>query len=152
MVVVLIIGILIAIALPTFLGARKRAQDRSAQSNLRNALTAAKAAFTDNDDFTTATVAVLTTAEPTLTFQAAVSTAPKEISIVSGGYTTNAATTFDSWAGAVMSDSGTCFWIDDVSTSGGVAPTDLPGTHFGSTATAASCTGTAAEAAAGTKW
>ena len=32
MVVVLIIGILIAIALPTFLGARQRAQDRAAQS------------------------------------------------------------------------------------------------------------------------
>ncbi len=38
MVVVLIIGILIAIALPTFLGARQRAQDRGAQSNLRNGL------------------------------------------------------------------------------------------------------------------
>src|SRR6185436_6102467 len=38
MVVVLIIGILIAIALPTFLGARNRAQDRAAQSSLRNAL------------------------------------------------------------------------------------------------------------------
>jgi len=41
MVVVLIIGILIAVALPTYLGARERAQDRSAQSDLRNALTAA---------------------------------------------------------------------------------------------------------------
>jgi len=40
MVVVLIIGILLAIAIPTFLGARDRANDRSAQSNLRNALTA----------------------------------------------------------------------------------------------------------------
>ena len=35
MVVVLIIGILIAIAIPTFLGARARAQDRAAQSSLR---------------------------------------------------------------------------------------------------------------------
>jgi type IV pilus assembly protein PilA len=42
MVVVLIITILIAIAIPTFLGARSRAQDRAAQSNLRNALTAEK--------------------------------------------------------------------------------------------------------------
>ena len=39
MVVVLIIGILVAIALPTFLGARNRAQDRAAQSALRVALT-----------------------------------------------------------------------------------------------------------------
>ena len=37
-VVVLIIGILIAIALPTFLGARTRTQDRAAQTDLRNAL------------------------------------------------------------------------------------------------------------------
>ncbi len=39
MVVVLIIGILMAIAIPTFLGAKKSAQDRSAQSNLKAVLT-----------------------------------------------------------------------------------------------------------------
>src|SRR5207237_1965860 len=47
MVVVLIIGILIAIALPTFLGAKNRANDRAAQSSLRNGLAAAKTFFTD---------------------------------------------------------------------------------------------------------
>ena len=52
MVVVLIIGILIAIALPTFLGARARAQDRAAQSDLRNGLAAAKTYFTDDDSYT----------------------------------------------------------------------------------------------------
>src|SRR6267143_2815018 len=52
MVVVLIIGILIAIALPTFLGARKRAQDHAAQSNLRNGIAAAKTFFTDKDTYT----------------------------------------------------------------------------------------------------
>jgi type IV pilus assembly protein PilA len=52
MVVVLIIGILIAIALPTFLGARKRSEHRAAQTNLRNALTAAKTFFSDNDTYT----------------------------------------------------------------------------------------------------
>jgi|SRR5581483_5712866 type IV pilus assembly protein PilA len=41
MVVVLIIGILIAIALPTYLGARRTASDRAAQSNLRTGLAAA---------------------------------------------------------------------------------------------------------------
>jgi type IV pilus assembly protein PilA len=39
MVVVLIIAILLAIAIPTFLGARQRANDRAVQSNLRNAHT-----------------------------------------------------------------------------------------------------------------
>ena len=52
MVVVLIIGILIAIALPTFLGARERAQNRAAQSDLRNGLAAAKTFFTDDDTYT----------------------------------------------------------------------------------------------------
>ena len=47
MVVVLIIAILIAIAIPTFLGARQRAQDRAAQSDLRNGLTAEKTFYTD---------------------------------------------------------------------------------------------------------
>jgi type IV pilus assembly protein PilA len=52
MVVVLIIAILIAIAIPTFLGARQRAQDRAAQSNVRNALTAEKTFFTDGQVYT----------------------------------------------------------------------------------------------------
>jgi type IV pilus assembly protein PilA len=53
MVVVLIIAILIAIAIPTFLGARQRAQDRAAQSNLRNALTAEKTFYTDSQTYGT---------------------------------------------------------------------------------------------------
>ena len=52
MVVVLIIAILIAIAIPTFLGARQRAQDRAAQSDLRNALTTEKTFYTDNQSYT----------------------------------------------------------------------------------------------------
>jgi len=52
MVVVLIIGILIAIALPTFLGARSRAQKKAAESNLRNGIAAAKTYFTDADVYT----------------------------------------------------------------------------------------------------
>jgi type IV pilus assembly protein PilA len=52
MVVVLIIAILIAIAIPTFLGARRRAQDRQAQSNLRNALTAEKTFYSDKQAYT----------------------------------------------------------------------------------------------------
>lgn len=68
MVVVLIIAILIAIAVPTFLGARERAQDKGAQSDLRNALTAAKVIYTDNSDYTNATVTALAGVEPSLSF------------------------------------------------------------------------------------
>ena len=57
MVVVLIIGILVAIALPTFLGARNRAQDRAAQSTLRDALTSGRVVFSDHGDYVAATIA-----------------------------------------------------------------------------------------------
>ena len=67
MVVVLIIAILIAIAIPTFLGARERAQDRAAQSDIRNAFTAEKVVYTDNQVYTT-NVATLTGIEPSLEF------------------------------------------------------------------------------------
>jgi type IV pilus assembly protein PilA len=66
MVVVLIIGILIAIALPTFLGARQRAQDRAAQSDLRNGLAAAKTYFTDGDTYAGFNAAAATTIESSL--------------------------------------------------------------------------------------
>ena len=139
MVVVLIIGILIAIALPTFLGARKRAQDRAAQSSLRNGIAAAKTCFTDNDTYTGCNDAALNGVEPSLTFQAAASTAPKEVS--DAVYQTNKAG--DSWAAAAMSDSGTCWWINDISTDPGA------GTFYGS---GAACTGAAAQGAALAKW
>jgi type IV pilus assembly protein PilA len=143
MVVVLIIGILIAIALPTFLGARQRAQNRAAQSSLRNALAAAKTAFTDNDDYTAADVSTLNDIEPSLTFQTADSTGPNQVSITDGGYSIAPATA-NAWAAAAMSDSGTCYWIDDVSTDPGA------GTFYGSGAT---CTGDGAKGAdATTSW
>src|SRR5947207_11734870 len=89
MVVVLIIGILIAIALPTFLGARNRANDKAAQSGARNALTAAKTCFTDKDAYYTSAgvlcnAAALTGIETALTFKAnnADSTGPNEVSVL----------------------------------------------------------------------
>ncbi len=59
MVVVLIIGILIAIALPTFLGARNRAQDVAAKSTLREALTAGRVVFSTEETYAAATIPVL---------------------------------------------------------------------------------------------
>jgi type IV pilus assembly protein PilA len=70
MVVVLIIAILLAIAIPTFLGARERAQDRAAQSDIRNALAAEKVFYTDEEVYTdnSSTPAPLTAIEPSLTY------------------------------------------------------------------------------------
>src|SRR5438132_14090098 len=78
MVVVLIIGILIAIALPTFLGARQRAEARAAQSSVRNALVAAKTSYTDVDSYDNVSVANLRSIEPALTYQARLSTRSEE--------------------------------------------------------------------------
>ena len=67
MVVVLIIAILIAIAIPTFLGARRRAQDRQAQSILRNAMTAEKSYYAEEQAYTSDPLA-LRTAETSLEY------------------------------------------------------------------------------------
>ena len=68
MVVVLIIAILIAVAIPTFLGMRTRAQNRAAQSDLRNALVAAKASFTDAETYMGFVAASGTAIEPSFTW------------------------------------------------------------------------------------
>ena len=92
MVVVLIIAILLAIAIPTFLGARTRAQDRAAQSTLRLALTTEKIYYVDNNVYTTVS-ASLTAIEPTLTYVAsATPTAPSGTLTNKVGVSTDAAT------------------------------------------------------------
>ena len=51
LVVILIIGILAAIALPTFLGQREKAQDSSAKSDARNMVSQMESCFTDNQTY-----------------------------------------------------------------------------------------------------
>jgi type IV pilus assembly protein PilA len=57
LVVILIIGILAAIALPSFLGQQKKAQDSSAKSNARNAVSQVEACFADEQDYNNCTAA-----------------------------------------------------------------------------------------------
>ena len=63
MVVVMIIAVLIAIAIPSFLGFRKSAQDRAAQSEVRNVLLSEKAYWLEEGDYTE-TAADITALEP----------------------------------------------------------------------------------------
>jgi type IV pilus assembly protein PilA len=137
MVVVLIIAILIAIAIPTFLGARQRANNRAAQSSLRNALTAAKTLFTDNNDYTAAGATAVGGVEPSLTFvdNATPSTGPKTVSVKAKSAT--------EWIAAVWSSSSNCYYIRDRSNG--------PGTSFGGAlnlANSNNCTADAADTAA----
>src|SRR3954452_21738041 len=51
LVVILIIGILAAIALPTFLGQRAKGQDSSAKSDARNAVSQVESCFATTEDY-----------------------------------------------------------------------------------------------------
>lgn len=129
MVVVIIIAILLAIAVPTFLGARNRARDSVAKSSLRTALSAANVLYQDNQNYTGATSTAMATAEGSLSFldgntATNDSTGPK---VVSNYYASG------SWAGATLSDSGTCFLIK-VTSAGAVT--------YGTTSTTTNCDGT----------
>jgi type IV pilus assembly protein PilA len=145
MVVVLIIGILIAIALPTFLGARNRANDKAAQSSLRNALAAAKTCFTDHDSYDDGTNppcddATLGTIETSLNFVDSTSpgsTGPNDVSVSVASDTV--------WDAAAWSKSGTCYYIEDDSQNG---------TFYDSAAVASGgdCLGSDANGVTGTSW
>jgi type IV pilus assembly protein PilA len=65
LVVILIIGILAAIAIPSFINQRSKGQDAVAKSDVRTAQTAEETYFTDNQAYT-ATPTDLTGIEPTL--------------------------------------------------------------------------------------
>ena len=140
MVVVMIIGILLAIAIPAFLGAKSRAQEKAVKSNLRNALAAAQTRFSDTQSFeaTAAIVTGLNADEPSLawkdgTLAAGASTTEKEISV-----STNTADTV--YLAAWSKGSKTCYILRNVNAAGGGSKlyTDTDATHcfgaYGATA------------------
>jgi type IV pilus assembly protein PilA len=123
MVVILIIAILIAIAIPTFLGARQKAQDRAAQSNLRNALTAAKTAYVDSQNYSSDGVSVYASIEPSLTFVAGASSGQGQVSVNNSATNLGASEILL----AAKSASGECFYIDDDTGASGGAGYYVPG-------------------------
>ena len=67
LVVILILGILAAIAIPSFLNQRSKAQDAAAKSDARTAQTAAETLATENSgSYATVSLATLGNIEPTL--------------------------------------------------------------------------------------
>jgi type IV pilus assembly protein PilA len=112
MVVVLILGILISIALPTFLGARTRAQDAAAQATLRTAITAGRVIYATssardpNDRYLDATIPELEAVESSITWVDA-STTSSAPTIVSKDTTTGVLYL------ASFSRSGKCFFTYD---------------------------------------
>lgn len=118
MVVVLIIAVLVAIAVPSFLGFRNRAQDRAAQADLRNTLLAQKANWTDNAAFTE-TESNLKSYEPGIEIDS--TTALASITAASDVYVDLSVASSDDQVCLVkISDSGNKFGIfEDATASGG---------------------------------
>ena len=106
MVVVLIIAILLAIAIPTFLGARDSANARAAQANLRNALTAEQQYYTNGQLFSSTTTSMAgiesainwTTGIP-------VTTTPNQVSVITNSPTNDIVTV------QAQGKDGNCYFI-----------------------------------------
>jgi len=105
LVVILIIGILAAIALPTFLGQQKKGQDASAKSDARNLVSQVEACFADTQDY-----AQCATASALGTTGLSYGTAAGEVSV-----TASATGTFTVTA---VSQSGNSFAINRVAAGG----------------------------------
>jgi type IV pilus assembly protein PilA len=103
-VVILIVGLLVVIALPTFLGARTNAYDRAAQADVRNAFAAEKAYYTDTVTYTT-NPATMTAIEAAITYVAGDTPAVTHIVYLS----------FDPIPNTIyvsaLSQSGTCWYL-----------------------------------------
>jgi type IV pilus assembly protein PilA len=147
MVVVLIIGILVAIAVPKFLNAQNGAKGKAAQSNLRSAQSVASTVYSDKQTYAVL-LTDLTAADPSLgwTAKAGSSTKPSEIA-----WDSNATR----MVFAVKSSSGDCYELSDELSS--TATTGL-GTRYTKVAAATTCTASATVDAstwvtdAGTGW
>ena len=112
LVVIIIIAILAAIAIPTFLGQRQKAQDAAAKSLVRNAMTAIESAYVDTRTFVPATMTatVIGDIEPSITFieLAAAATAPTaQAAVADVNYTGTAST----YAVGSVSESGKTFAV-----------------------------------------
>jgi len=118
MVVLLIIAILLAIAIPTFLGVTSSANDRAAQSNLTNGLTEAASQYQAAAQSYSGVSALLVASAPEFTWTApgtACTTAqPNCISVG----TFDVATVGDAQAVilAAVSKTGTCWWVAQLQT------------------------------------
>lgn len=131
MVVLLIMGILMAIAIPTFLGVTGSANDRAAQSNLTNAITEASAVFqANNQSFTNLTPTVFQSSAPEFSWTTGSAAPGNNISIdisSDGGVLI--------LASASKAGSGTCWYAM-------YAPEEAPSTAFPSVTGMPSTAGT----------
>ena len=102
MIVVLVISLLMAVAIPSFFGARARSQDRISQVNLTTGVKA-EIAFSSGGDGFTAVSATLAAAEPSLDWSGM---ADESLHVVVGDVVVG-----DNWQVLIYSKSATGTWL-----------------------------------------
>ena len=128
MVVILIMGILAAIAIPTFLGARTSAQNKAAETDLRNLLTSEAVAYTNGQNYVDAAGLVKLdpayTKELTSTTSSSGTTTAATVTVSANASTGSTPAYVCIWEQAA---SGTYFGIEDIATS---TSTTTAGTYY----------------------
>ncbi len=126
MVVLVVLAVIAMMAIPTFLSAKERAMDRSAQSDLQIAMSAAKAEFSEDADYSGLTVLRMQTSEPSLGWidPATASSSANDFAV-----------SFRVWnAGEInvarLSESGVCFYLRTIDITG-TAPEDTVNVYKG---------------------
>jgi len=112
MVVLLIMAILLAIAIPTFLGVKGGAQDRAAQSDLNTALTNAKAIYGNNQSYVSGTLTgLLNSSEASLSFSGGTNSTFTQATNAPGNIYVFSAADGNGIAFGNRSQGGACWWI-----------------------------------------
>lgn len=124
MVALIVIAILVAIAIPTFLNARERAANRSAQAKVNTALKAHKAYAADNKPYADEDDAVdrLEAMEPSVEFLDGTALPPPDALVKGAVYVRNAAGVEITLLS--RSSTGRCYWMHDVAGNTSYAATD----------------------------
>jgi type IV pilus assembly protein PilA len=117
MTVILIIAVLVVLALPTFLGARKQTYDRAAQADVRNAFAAERAYYTDTLTYTT-NPATMTAIEAAITYLDGDTPLVTDVAYLHLHPIPN-----ELYISA-MSESGTCFYLRETDGGGAEFATD----------------------------
>jgi type IV pilus assembly protein PilA len=137
MVVLLIIAILLAIAIPTFLGVTGSAHDRAVQSNLTNGLTEAYSAYQANDQSYAGIQTAMTSSAPEFTWVASGTASANQNTISTGEFAVASSADAQGVALAAFSkQTGTCWYVVklEANAASGTAPagvgTDKAGTYY----------------------
>lgn len=129
LVVLLIIGILLAIAIPTFLSVTKSANDTAAQSNLQTALTGAKTFYTQNNQTYSGVYTGFAAVDTGLS-TVPVTTNSTGPHIVSLGIPTAGSSGSEVAMAALASGTGNCWAIVDLTSGGSALGFTGPGTLY----------------------